>query len=139
MTDFIFVFGSNTGGIHGAGAAAYARDKCGAKMGVGVGRTGQSYAIPTKAHRMGRGDSIWVGDTLPLEAIKIYVQNFIHYAEDHPELRFQVTRVGCGLAGLKDQDIAPMFREASNKLSNLWFDNKWANHLCVNAKFWGTF
>jgi hypothetical protein len=99
----IFVFGSNLHGIHGAGAAAFAHAERGAVMGVGVGLTGQSYALPTKR-------TPW--ETLGLSEIQEYVDQFLEFARTHPELQFQVTRVGCGLAGYEDEDIAPLFQGA---------------------------
>jgi len=99
----IFVFGSNLGGFHGAGAAAFAMVNHGALPGMGYGRQGNSFAIPTKD---------WNVRTLPLNTIATFVRLFIQYAENHPELRFQVTRIGCGLAGYEDKDIAPMFLDA---------------------------
>lgn len=99
----IFVFGSNLSGIHGGGAARAAYDKYGAKWGVGEGFTGQSYAIPTvKAH---------VAGPLTLPEIKAAIARFIQYAQTD-EGTFFVTRIGCGLAGNKDWDIAPMFADA---------------------------
>lgn len=103
----IFVFGSNLAGRHGKGAALYAYTHHGAIFYKGVGRQGMSYAIPTK-------DSGLM--TLPLWAIKHYVEDFIKYAKDHPELTFQLTRIGCGLAGYTDTDIAPMFKDAPNNV-----------------------
>lgn len=99
----IFVFGSNLSGRHGAGAALFARQNHGAVYGVGVGRTGSAYAIPTKDHSI---------KTLPLNRIKPYVDEFIEYARKNPEFEFQVTRIGCGLAGYQDKDMAPMFAGA---------------------------
>jgi len=99
----IFVFGSNLAGRHGKGAALFANQNCGAIYGQGVGRQGESYAIPTKDANL---------NTLPLPRIKNYVDDFIAYAKLHPELKFNVTRVGCGLAGYKDADISPMFAKA---------------------------
>lgn len=109
----IFVFGSNLAGRHGLGAALFARDFHGAQLGVGVGRTGNAYAIPTKdAHLR----------TLPLYAIEHHVKVFLQYAALHHRLEFKVTRIGCGLAGYKDRDIAPMFASASRNctLSPEW-------------------
>lgn len=94
----IFVFGSNLAGSHGGGAARVALRKFGAKMGQGVGLQGQSYAIPT----MQGG----------VETIKPYVDQFITFAKAHPELKFYVTRIGCGIAGFKDEEIAPLFQAA---------------------------
>jgi hypothetical protein len=99
----VFVFGSNTAGRHGAGAAREAVEHWGAEYGNGYGRQGQSYAIPTKDQRI---------STLDLGAIEREVFIFINYAKQHPELRFLVTKIGCGLAGLAEKDIAPMFRNA---------------------------
>ena len=94
----IFVFGSNLGGYHGGGAAAIALRKFGAIWGQGVGLQGQSYAIPT----MQGG----------VETIKPYVDEFIAFATEHPELKFYVTRIGCGIAGFRDEEIAPLFAAA---------------------------
>lgn len=101
----IFVFGSNLAGYHGGGAARVALNKFGAVWGQGVGLQGQSYAIPT----MQGG----------VETIKPYVDEFIAFARSHPELKFFVTRIGCGIAGFTDEEIAPLFRAAS-KLPNVW-------------------
>ena len=99
----IFVFGSNIAGRHGKGAALHARKHCGATNGKGVGRQGQSYAIPTKDAKL---------QTLPITAVASYIGDFIAYAVSNLDLRFEVTRVGCGLAGYTDQQIAPLFRNA---------------------------
>ena len=97
----IFVFGSNESGIHGGGAAKVARDSYGAIWGVGFGRHGNSFAIPTKS---------WgIEETLPLPVIRHYVDAFKRYASFAPVTEFKVTQLGCGLAGLKARDIAPMF------------------------------
>ena len=109
----IFVFGSNTAGVHGAGAAKTAYEKYGARWGKGLGHYGNSFALPTKDHNI---------QTLPMHKIEIYVKAFMQYAEDHKELDFMVTRVGCGLAGLHDQQIACMFDFAP---ANCFFDTKW--------------
>jgi hypothetical protein len=101
----IFVFGSNISGYHGAGAAKVALQKFGAKYGNGIGLSKQSYAIPTKNRLL---------QTLPLDTIRQYVDIFVNFTETHPELTFFVTMVGCGLAGYKDHDIAPMFSGAKN-------------------------
>lgn len=99
----IFVFGSNLAGRHGKGAALEARLKHGAKYGVGRGRTGDSYAIPTKDEML---------NVLPLTTIHMQVVLFMAYAKAHPQLTFNVTRIGCGLAGYIDSQIAPMFKGA---------------------------
>ena len=91
----IFVFGSNLAGRHDGGAARVAVEKFGAVYGQGVGVQGQSYAIPT----MQGG----------VDTIKPYVDEFIRFADSHPELTFLVTRIGCGIAGFRDEEIAPLF------------------------------
>lgn len=99
----IFVFGSNLAGRHGKGAALFAFQHHGAKYGVGEGPTGNAYAIPTKNV---------VLQPLALDIIDYHVGVFLFYARQHPELQFEVTRIGCGLAGYSDHQIAPMFAEA---------------------------
>lgn len=128
----IFVFGSNKAGIHGAGAAKYALQHHGAKIGIGEGIVGNSYALPTKGYQI---------EELPLLEIKNAVTRFIDVAE-YWALRgaeFQVTRVGCGLGGKKDSDIAPMFRSAPD---NCLFDEYWKPWLDtqdIKRRYWGTF
>ena len=99
----IFVFGSNLAGRHGKGAALEARQKHGAIYGQGIGLQGCSYGIPTKDENI---------RTLPLNEIHDYVDEFIEFASMRPDLQFNVTRIGCGLAGYQDKDIAPMFKDA---------------------------
>lgn len=96
----VFVFGSNLGGMHGGGAARTAYENFGAVWGEGVGHFGKTYAIPT----MQGG----------VETIKPYVDQFIAYAAEHPELTFYVTRIGCGIAGFRDDEIAPLFKDCKN-------------------------
>ena len=106
----IFVFGSNLRGMHGGGAAYIAYRKFGAIMGQGVGLQGQSYAIPT----MQGG----------VETIKPYVDEFIEFAKQHPTLTFLVTRIGCGIAGFTDEEIAPLF-EAAHEVENIVLPEGW--------------
>lgn len=128
MSKSIFVFGSNEAGIHGAGAAKTAYSVHGARWGKCYGHYGDSFAIPTKDEYI---------KTMPLERIQRYVQGFLAYAEGHRKLTFQVTRIGCGLAGLKDADIAPMFNFASKNCS---FDTQWGAYMIVAQRsYWGTF
>lgn len=94
----IFVFGSNLAGMHGGGAARLAYMRFGAVMGQGVGLQGQSYAIPT----MQGG----------VETIKPYVDEFVSFARQHRELTFLVTKIGCGIAGFYEDEIAPLFKDA---------------------------
>lgn len=94
----IFVFGSNLSGSHGGGAALLAYERFGAIWGQGVGLQGQSYGIPT----MHGG----------VDAIKPYVDEFIEFAKAHPEYKFLVTKVGCGIAGFTTREMAPLFQDA---------------------------
>lgn len=128
----IFVFGSNLQGVHGAGAAQTARIYHGAGFGVAEGLMGTSYALPT----CDRWDSSRRRfPALHLDEIKEHVERFMAYAKSRPELVFKVTRVGCDLAGLGDEYIAPMFRDAPD---NCTFDTIWQRYL-PSKKFWGTF
>jgi hypothetical protein len=113
MSKEIFVFGSNLAGRHGKGAALDARKIYGAGYGVGFGLTGDSYAIPTKGYNL---------ETLPLEIIAQYVVQFKDFAANNPHYSFKVTRIGCGLAGYKDADISPMFKDAP---SNCILPDEW--------------
>ncbi len=110
----IFVFGSNTLGRHGKGAAKTARDHYGAIQGEGEGPMGRSYAIPTKLKPYDKG--------LPLDEIQVGVYYFLNYAAIQTELLFVVTRIGCGEAGYFDADIAPMFKNAP---SNCYLPPGW--------------
>lgn len=99
----VFVFGSNTAGRHGKGAALTAARKFGAIYGQGEGMMGRSYAIPTKDKNL---------RTLPLDTIERAVRYFLWFAETNSDLRFLLTPIGCGLAGYKPKQIAPMFANA---------------------------
>jgi hypothetical protein len=94
----IFVFGSNLKGLHGGGAARLAYERFGAIWGQGVGLQGSCYGIPT----MHGG----------VDAIKPYVDEFIEFAQNHTEYIFLVTKIGCGIAGFKEEEIAPLFADA---------------------------
>ncbi len=122
----VFIFGSNEAGISGAGAALYAVKHHGAVMGKGYGRQGNSFAIPTKDKKL---------KTLDPMMIKSYVDFFITYAITKHREEFKVTRIGCGLAGYGDEDIAPMFFDAPD---NCLFDRAWEPWL-PGRRFWGTF
>jgi len=126
VREIIFVFGSNLAGRHGKGAALIAKQKYGAIQGVGEGLQNSSYAIPTKNARL---------EVLPYSVIAIGIASFLDTAYWHSELRFKITRIGCGLAGYKDDEIAPLFENAPD---NCYFDLKWRPYL-PTKKFWGTY
>lgn len=111
----VFVFGSNLAGIHGKGAARQAHKSFGAVRGVGVGHTGHSYSIPTKNYQL---------KPLSLDTISWYVNGLYDYAVEHPMLEFLITRIGCGLAGYKDSDIAPLFKDFT-QLGNVSLPREW--------------
>lgn len=97
---FIFIFGSNLAGVHGAGAARVALQNFGAVWGQGFGLHGQSFAIPTKDEEI---------ETLPKIAIDTYVKGMLTEIERNPNKVFVLTEIGCGLAGYTAADIAPLF------------------------------
>lgn len=106
----VFVFGSNLKGHHNGGAARMAHSRFGAEWGVGVGPTGKCYAIPT----MHGG----------VEDIKPYVDDFVEYVRNHPDNRFLVTRIGCGIAGFTDREIAPLFKDVKDT-PNVCLPKEW--------------
>lgn len=105
----IFVFGSNEAGIHGGGAAKIAREKFGAIYGVPFGLMGQSFAIPTKDENL---------KTLLLSNIQNYLVSFIKFAIDSPQLKFYLTKIGCGLAGYTTNDIKLILWKAVDSATN---------------------
>ena len=111
----IFVFGSNIEGHHGGGAARFAHKYFGAIWGVGVGLQGQSYAIPT----MHGG----------IDVIKPYVDQFIDFVQLHPQFTFYVTKIGCGIAGFTEQDIAPLFSKTI-ELTNVILPMEFVEIIC---------
>lgn len=113
----IFVFGSNLAGIHGAGAAAYAVKHYGAEYGVGEGITGRAYALPTKDEKL---------KALPLDKIEQHMTRFLLFVEKNPILHFNLTPVGCGLAGYKRRDIWLMLRSlGAYDFDNLFLSSSW--------------
>jgi hypothetical protein len=127
----IFVFGSNLSGFHGAGAARYAHKNKGAVMGVGEGMTGDCYALPTKGLNI---------TSMSLYRISKHIKRFVNYAQiSNGSKQYQVTRVGTGLSGFKDKDIAELFYPYVKQDCNLFFDTAWKPYLPDTAKFWGTF
>ena len=105
----IFVFGSNLQGYHGGGAARLAMNQWGAVWGQGTGLQGQTYAIPTMQGGIG--------------TIRPYIDQFIKFAQNDPERTFLVTEIGCGIAGFRPADIAPLFKYAIN-IPNIWLPQR---------------
>jgi hypothetical protein len=138
--DYIFVFGSNTAGRHGAGAALWARTYRKAVYGRGLGLQGTSYAIPTKDSLPDRSLV-----ALPLDAIAKNISDFLEYAAVEKYKKFYITRIGCGLAGYKDNEIAPLFVKKINDLklydpssgSNCYFDPLWKPFGLQILEIWG--
>lgn len=125
----IFVFGSNLAGHHGRGAAWDAAVHHGALHRVGVGLSGNAYAIPTKDCDL---------QILDQGTIRRYVEQFAEFAQIVLAAQlfwtFQVTRIGCGLANYRDEQIAPFFRDCP---PNCEFDEAWGKWL-PEKLFWGT-
>ncbi len=115
--NYVFVFGSNLAGIHGAGAAREALEKFGARIGVGEGMMGMSYALPTKDDKI---------ESLPINKVGHYIAAFKFFAYTNPERKFFLTRVGCGLAGFKDEEIAPLFVGSPD---NINFPEEWKKYI----------
>lgn len=114
----IFVFGSNLAGVHGAGAARVAMEKFNAPLGRGLGFVSmRSYAIPTKNEHI---------ESYSLDTIHQFVNEFIMLSGDLINCEFFVTRIGCGLAGYRDDQIAPMFKECNRNCS---FAEEWKPYL----------
>ena len=109
----IFVFGSNEQGLHSGGAAHTAVIKFGAIMGQGEGLQGQSYAIPTMEG---------------IDNMRKAIDRFIEYAKEHPELTFLVTRIGCGIAGYREEEVAPLFADAKD-ISNIYLPSGFWNKI----------
>lgn len=103
MKRTIFVFGSNLAGRHSKGAALTAFREHGAVYGEGLGLHGNSYAIPAQDEHL---------KALPINKIAQHVNTFIKFAKHNPDMRFNVSRIGCGPNGYVDEDIAPLFNGA---------------------------
>jgi hypothetical protein len=123
----VFVFGSNESGRHGKGAAKTAMT-WGAVYGQASGIQGKTYGIPTV--------NASISNKLPLNKIRRYVDEFTEFAKHQTELEFLVTEIGCGLAGHKHKDIAPMF-EAASILPNVLLPRKFWRVLAHNAEIKG--
>jgi len=113
----VWVFGSNLAGRHGAGAAKIAAALFGAERGKGFGAMGQCFAIPTKDQKL---------SVIEIAEIHTSIEYFLRYAKEHADEEFFVTRVGCGLAGYHDAQIAPMFKQAP---ANCSFPDAWKPYL----------
>lgn len=111
----IFVFGSNLAGIHGAGAALYAYENCGAEWGYGEGLMGNSYALPTKDNSIQKMH--WF-------EVKENIRRFVNFAKDSPELTFALTPVGTGLAGHSKKDVWEALREFGLP-DNVYLTSSW--------------
>jgi len=117
LENMIFVFGSNLAGRHGKGAAKFAVEHYGAKYGVGQGPTGSAYALPTKNEQI---------KSLTYDEVAWHCNEFLGYTKSKKDDLFQVTRIGCGLAGFTDDKIAPLFKDAP---SNVFLPARWLSIL----------
>lgn len=121
----IFVFGSNLDGNHAGGAARFAVTAKGAQQRVAEGPTGDAYALPTVGHNY---------QTMTLAKVHEHIRKFLYFSRRHPDKEFQVTRIGCGIAGFTDGEIAPLFRGAP---PNCLFDSVWKPWLGEGYRYWG--
>lgn len=113
----VFVFGSNLAGIHGAGAALQAVKCFGAKYGVGEGLAGKSYAFPTLDKRLKK---------LPFERMEAARDTLYAACRENPDMRFLLTKVGCGLAGYPESEMSSLFTAAP---ANLILPDGWGPHV----------
>lgn len=113
----VFVFGSNLAGRHGKGAALYALQHHGAIYGQGIGRQGNSYAVPTKDY---------VLKVLTLDAIGRHLADFISYAKENSHDTFMLTPIGTGLAGYSREQIYMLLKQLDVP-SNVLFTKEWFN------------
>lgn len=116
MFTTVFVFGSNLAGRHGLGAALEAKQNWGAEYGVGVGRTGNSYAIPTKDENL---------NVLSFPQIREHINTFIQYAKDNPQCLFYMTAIGTGLAGYDIEEVKKPFTPYRKLPYNIVFTKDW--------------
>jgi hypothetical protein len=112
----IFVFGSNTAGVHGAGAALQARKQFGAVLGVGEGMTGQTYAFPTLTANL---KQVTFGDLIKSR------ERFYAVARENPDLSFLLTKVGCGLAGFPEALMRGIFLDDAERPCNVVLPEDW--------------
>lgn len=96
----IFVFGSNLAGNHMGGAALQAKEKFGAEDGVGEGLIGQSYAFPTLGYEL---------EKLTERELVRSRDNLYKCAVENPDKEFLLTKVGCGIAGYPEEQMASLF------------------------------
>lgn len=115
----IFVFGANLSGRHGRGAARFAKRYRDAAYGVGLGPTGTAYALPTKDASL---------NPLPLTAVLDHLDDLFAYAASHHDSRFQLTRVGCGLAGASPEQEAVLIQKALEAPENVYLPGVWEQH-----------
>ena len=108
----IFVFESTLEGEHTEGNAKIAYERFGAEWGVGAGRRGQTYAIPTNF-------------MIVEEDFEPFVQDFIEYVKAHPDNRFILPRLECKGAVFYEKDIIPLFEECFD-LPNVQMSHAWA-------------
>ncbi|WP_208645500.1 A1S_2505 family phage non-structural protein [Mucilaginibacter endophyticus] len=121
----VFVFGSNLLGNHAGGAARLAVEQFGAINGQAEGLQGQSYAIPTLNKNM---------EKISLDVLQYHVNKFANDVEATPKLQFLLTDVGCGIAGFKAEEVAPLFTELYKKnLPNISFPKSFVDLLITEG------
>jgi len=109
----IFVFGSNQRGAHAGGAARLAKEKFGAREGVGEGLTGQSYAFPTLTANF---------EKVSRASLEASRDRLFNTARRNPDKTFLLTKIGCGIAGFTEDEIRPLFKNAP---ANVTLPDEW--------------
>jgi len=101
----VFVYGANPEYRHGKGAALTAMHQFGAIYGKPGGLQGQSYGIVTKELRYKTHPPV------TLAQVREGIRRFVAFSQTRPDLVFYVTKIGCGLAGFRVEEIARIFHQ----------------------------
>ena len=133
---YVFVFGSNPEGRHGAGAAKIAVTQFGAKYGIGEGLVGDSYALPTKDLRVKENKGL---RSISKEEIINNISNLYKTAKQNPNKKFAIAYTNVeqsSLNGYTGIEMADMFKEAGLIPNNIYFSNAWIyNGLIKNSDY----
>lgn len=131
----IFVFGSNVQGEHVGGAALFAFQNCGATYRKGFGFQGGSYAIPTCIRLTDKDGIRYTKPFDNVNQIKPYVDLFANDAEQYPNMTFYVTKIGCGIAGFKANEVAELFRPCLY-MENVVLPEEFVRYLLYTETIW---
>jgi hypothetical protein len=104
MGEWIWVFATSLGQDCNKGSAKVARLHFRASPSVSCGPTGGAYALAAWASKH---------QLLPVEQIKVYVDEFLDYARAHPDKNFFVTPIACAAGQHPPSTMAALFKDAS--------------------------